>query len=165
MIANYYGLNVRQEDFAFGHCGIDSNGRINNCTAEVDIINEYLNQCYKTHCIHAPRNDGRPDVNMLISLLSEKRPILLAYHGPSIGHAIALTGISYTETFWGKELQSMVIRDPSPTIYNQANAGRIEYDKNNANALLDAVYAWWAPVVTYYPVQPPRFRYQIPVIG
>ena len=156
-ISKYYGLNVRQEDFAADYCGVDWNGRIKNCPAKIDIITKDLNQCYWnelgqiTHCINAQVRFGRPDTNTLINCLTNNMPVILAYHGLNIGHAVILTAMSYQDTFFGRELKSLTVRDPSPVYHYQPNAGWLQY--NMPDVLLDTVYAWWIPTVTKYPTQ------------
>lgn len=148
MIAKYNGVNISQEYFVHSYCGVTQYGRLKNCPAPVDIITSNLNWCAytgwnrkKTHCIKTSVHFGKPNVDTLIALLKINKPVIIAYNtGSDVGHAVVLTGISYDDGIFGKELNYIVVRDP-------AN-GKLVY--RNPNQLLNAIYAWWVPTVTKY---------------
>ncbi|MBN8693520.1 MAG: C39 family peptidase [Bacteroidetes bacterium] len=148
MIAKYNGVNISQEYFAHSYCGVGFNGYIKNCPAPVDIITENLNWCAytgwdrkRTHCISTSAHHGTPNVETLITLLKANIPVIIAYNtGLNVGHAVVLSGISYTDGIFGKELVYVVVRDP-------AN-GKLVY--RNPEQLLKLIYAWWVPTVTKY---------------
>lgn len=149
MIAKYNGLNISQEYFATNYCGVNTYGRIKNCPAPVNVITENLNWCAytgwnrkKTHCIKTSVHYGKPNVETLIALLRQNKPVIIAYknRGSEIGHAVVLTGISFDATVFGNELNYIIVRDP-------AN-GKLVYRK--PQQLLNAIYAWWVPTVLKY---------------
>jgi hypothetical protein len=149
MIAKYHGLAINQEYFAHSYCGVSTNGRIVNCPAPVDVITENLNWCAytgwnkrKSHCIRTSVHYGKPNIESLITLLKQNKPVIIAYknRGSNVGHAVVLTGISFDETVFGNELNYIIVRDPTN--------GKLVY--RNPNQLLNLIYAWWVPTVAKY---------------
>ncbi|MGE0569169.1 MAG: hypothetical protein AB7O73_14620 [Bacteroidia bacterium] len=77
----------------------------------------------------------------MIALLKANIPFIIAYNTESnIGHAVVLTGISYTDGIFGKELVYEVVRDP-------ANGKLV---CRHPEQLINLIYAWWVPTVTKY---------------
>ncbi len=130
MIFNYYGIDITQEQIVARSYGLNSNGPLPNCTGNWEVITANLNNWSvdndgRQYIVRAVFNPGPPDPNYLIEQLSLKRPILIGYQsGPNSGHAVVITGCSYTEGYYGPVIQSIVVSDPWPSDYNIAHEGR-----------------------------------------
>lgn len=150
MVTKYYGIDVKQDEFAKNYCGIDFLGNANDCPASADVITTYLNQCYATHCIEAASYYGSPDIDDLFNLLNAGVPVIVAYNQGinQVGHAVVVTGLSYIQKRNINEVQSIIVRDPDPNIFNRMLNGRKEY--NDPRAFLENIYAWWIPSVSKY---------------
>ncbi|MFB9843548.1 C39 family peptidase [Mucilaginibacter ginsenosidivorans] len=133
MIFNYYGVNITQEQIVARSYGIDPNGELPNWTGSWQVITANLNNWSvdnsgRQYAVRAVFYQGAPNPAYLIQELSRQHPILIGYQsGPNSGHAVVITACSYTESYYGPVIQSIVVRDPWPSEENAATEGRREY--------------------------------------
>lgn len=84
---------------------------------------------------------GAPTPAYLINELENLRPVLIGYQsGPNSGHAVVITALSYIQTMYGPQIQTIVVRDPWPSGENIKNNGRVEYQALN---LAQVIQAYW----------------------
>ncbi len=145
MIYNYYGIDITQEQIvarSFGHDPIT--GMPPDSAATFELVNWNLNgkgvdNAGRRYFVRHELYVGPPDVNRLIRTLHERRPVLVGYaSGPNSSHAVIVSGCTYKQTFWGPQIQTLVVRDPDPSkvFTNYPYPGRVEYwGKDLANLI------------------------------
>jgi len=127
MILTYYGLPVTQPEIVARVFG-----GVIDWSASDQVISTALNGWGRTRNgqvvhISSQAHPGPPPVNLLLAELSQGHPILLTFTtGPTSGHAVVITAVSYLNSPWGPQLTSIVLRDPWPSPQNIASAGRVE---------------------------------------
>jgi len=133
MIFNYYGISITQEQIVARSYGVDPTGELPNWTGSWQMITANLNNWSvdnmgRQYIVRAVFNQGAPNPTYLIQQLAESRPVLIGYQsGPGSGHAVVITACTYTQTYYGPVIQSIVVRDPWPDPDNVANEGRKEW--------------------------------------
>jgi len=146
MVLNYYGIAIQQPEIVARTYGTDYFRNLPNWAGSFEAITANLNyagldnygQAYQVQSVVYY---GAPDAQTLIDELSRQRPVIVGYQtGPGAGHAVVITAASYIETSTGSVLQSVVVRDPWPSLQNNQTHGRQEYA---TNAFLRAVQAHW----------------------
>jgi|GEM_PF-1194728 len=128
MVMNYYNIPVTQEDIVKKTFGTNRYGELPDLPASHEVMTENLNAVGRLKKIQADLYYGVPETAYLIEQLKLERPVLISYEtGEETEHAVIITGISYLETPYGPELQSIIVRDPWPGTEKQATLGRVEY--------------------------------------
>lgn len=144
MIFNYYGINIEQEEIVRRSYGTDPYGNLPNWAGSFQVITANLNNWNidgsgKQYAVNSSFNWGAPSPSILINELSAQKPVLIGYRsGPSSGHAVVITALSYIMTSYGPQIQSLIVRDPFPTQSNIDNEGRNEYPAMNLASLVQA---------------------------
>lgn len=137
MIFNYYGVSITQEQIVARSYGVNPNGTLPNWAGSMQVITANLNNWNidnygQTYAVAATFNFGAPTPSFLIQELSAQRPVLVGYQSsPNSGHAVVITGCSYTPSVYGPIIQTIIVRDPWPSEQNFLNLGRVEYPAQN----------------------------------
>ncbi|MCC8409002.1 C39 family peptidase [Mucilaginibacter sp. UR6-1] len=147
MIFNYYGINIRQDQIVQRSYGSDPYGNLPNWTGSIPVITANLNNSNidnngRTYIVQSSVYWGAPTPTFLINELQAQRPVLVGYRsGPSSGHAVVITAVSYYATPSGPQIQTIIVRDPWPSQQNISTLGRVEYPGNNlANLIMSHWY-------------------------
>lgn len=133
MVFNYYGVDIQQEQIVARTYGVDPYGRLPNWGGNFQNITQNLNNWSvdnrgRPYVVTAMLGQGAPTPAILLGELSQGRPLIIAYAtGPGSGHAVVVTGASYTPSPYGPIIQSLIVRDPWPSPENVSNRGRVEY--------------------------------------
>ncbi len=142
MIFNYYGVDIAQEDIVARSYGTDRYGSLPNWTGNFEVITNNLNNWNidrrgRSYTVGASLQYGAPNAAYLVQELSAQRPVLVGYNsGNGGGHAVVITALSYIQTPYGPQIQTIIVRDPWPSQQNIASSGRNEYPAANfANAI------------------------------
>lgn len=144
MIFNYYGVDIRQDQIVRGSYGTDPYGRLPNWTGSTGLITRNLNNWNvdnrgRRYAVQSRMYNGAPTPVYLVQELSAGRPVLIGYRsGANSGHAVVITAVSYYNTVYGPQIQSIVVRDPWPSPQNIRNNGRVEYPANKIASLMMA---------------------------
>ncbi|MFN8255718.1 MAG: C39 family peptidase [Bacteroidales bacterium] len=144
MIFNYYGINITQEQIVARSYGVDAYGNLPNWAGSFPVITANLNNWNvdnngRQYVVGASLNWGAPTPAYLIQELYTQHPVLIGYQsGPNSGHAVVITACSYTESYYGPIIQSIVVRDSWPSEQNIANLGRVEYPGLNLASVIQA---------------------------
>jgi hypothetical protein len=144
MIMNYYGVDITQEDIVRRSFGTDPFGNLPNWGGSLPVITANLNNWSVDNSGHrytvsSSLNFYAPIPRLLIDEISKKRPVLIGYkNGPTGGHAVVITALSYIITNNGPVITSLVVRDPWPSANNRANGGRVEYQGIQLASLINA---------------------------
>jgi hypothetical protein len=127
MILTYYGVPVTQPQIVARVFGGVVNWSASDQVISAALNGMALNMNGQVVHVSSGAYPGPPPPNVLFNELSQGHPILLTYmSGPTSGHAVVITAISYINTQFGPQLTSIVLRDPWPSPQNVANAGRVE---------------------------------------
>jgi hypothetical protein len=149
IIYNYYGVDITQEQIVARSYGVDpATGIPPDNPATFELINKNLNgngfdNTGRRYFVRAQLYIGPPDVNRLIRTLNEQRPMLIGCaSGPNSGHAVIVSGCSYIQTFFGPQIQTLVVRDPDPAKISpyDLHPGRLIY---NGKDLADLIQRHW----------------------
>lgn len=146
MIFNYYGVYITQEQIVGRSYGTDPYGQLPNWAGSFQVITSNLNNWSvdnsgRRYVVNSSLNMGAPTPAYLVNELIAQRPVLVGYRsGPSSGHAVVITAVSYYPTPSGPQIQSIVVRDPWPSEQNINNSGRVEY---NGSYLANLMQAHW----------------------
>ena len=133
MVLNYYGVSISQEQIVARTYGVDPAGRLPNWGGNFQNITANLNNwnidnAGRPYVVSARLGRGAPTPAVLLQELSNRRPVIVAYAtGPNSGHAVVVTGASYTPTPGGPIIHSLIVRDPMPSPQNVRNRGRVEH--------------------------------------
>ncbi len=144
MIFNYYGVTISQEQIVGRSYGVDPNGILPNWTGSFEVITMNLNNWSvdnfgRYYAVQSSLFWGAPTPLFLIQELSAQKPVLIGYKsGPSSGHAVVVTALSYIPTPNGPSIQTIIVRDPWPSQQNIQNMGRVEYPGLNFANLIQA---------------------------
>lgn len=144
MIFNYYGVDISQEQIVKRSYGSDPNGKLPNWAGSLEIITANLNNWNmdnqgRVYVVQSTLYYGAPTPYYLVQELTAGRPMLIGYmSGPTSGHAVVLTAVTYYETMNGPYIQSIVVRDPWPNKENKRNKGRVEYPALNLAQVINA---------------------------
>jgi hypothetical protein len=145
MVMHYYNVNVDQQLIVERTYGGKANGDLPDLAANIETINRNLNhkgidKDGKRYIINAQAGLGAPEPALLVSELSQKRPVIIGYKAGFGGHIVLVTAVSYYESPNGPIIRSIVVRDPLPEVNNPYQNGRIEYD---AMTLASRIEAYW----------------------
>ncbi len=152
MIFNYYGVGITQEQIVKRTYGTDATGHLPNWTGSFPVITENLNNWNvdnsgKRYLVQASMNWGAPSPTYLVEELQAQHPILIGYTPDGYtGHAVVITACSYVQTDYGPEIESIVVRDPWPSVQNMATNGRVEY---TGSSLANVIQAHWYVRVSF----------------
>lgn len=148
MIAKHHGIDVAQEDLAKKHCGVDVNGNAYNCPAPLDVISRNLNFCtfqydWAKFCISSSMHSGRPDGNRIIQEMQNGNPVVIAYknQGSNVGHAVLITGVEWLYQNGRPVIQTLILRDPWPSVENIMNLGKRKIQ--GPRQFASNIYAHW----------------------
>ena len=146
MVLKYYGIEYTQDKIVERTYGKSSWGTLPNWPASFDLITRNLNNWNvdnngTVYIVKSAFGLGKIPVKKLIYELSNKRPIILALStGESTGHAVVVTGASYTRLLTRYRIDSIIIRDPWPSLENKEKYGRFEDTGKN---IADIMVAYW----------------------
>jgi hypothetical protein len=144
MLMNYYNVDIDQQQIVKRTYG-RSNGELPDWAASISTIHKNLNYSGidkrgRQYMVRAEVGFGAPEPALLISELSQKRPMVIGYKANFGGHVVLITAVSYYESNKGPIIRSIVVRDPLPEINNQFDNGRVEYE---ASTLANRIDAYW----------------------
>ena len=144
MILTYYGLPISQPEIVARVFGA-----VRDWSASDQVISAALNGWGHTRNgqivhINSQAYPGPPLPNVLFAELSQGHPILLTYmSGPTSGHAVVITAVSYINSPWGPQLTSLVLRDPWPSPQNLATSGRVEVPYSALAQFASTMRGYW----------------------
>ena len=133
MVLNYRGIAISQEQIVARTYGTDPFGRLPNWAGSFEAITANLNnwnidnrgRLYSVEAVMVP---GPPAPQMLIQELGYGMPVIVGYQsGPNSGHAVVVTGVTFSTSRMGPIIHTIVVRDPWPSPANIMNLGRAEY--------------------------------------
>ena len=134
MVLNYYGVRISQEDIVARSFGVDPRtGTLPDWPGSFQVISANLNgwsidEGGSRYMVSSQIGWGAPPPAFLLNEVANQRPVILAYMStPTSGHAVVATAVSYTPSYSGPIIQSIIVRDPWPSGVNIANNGRVEY--------------------------------------
>ena len=132
MLFNYNGVNVNQQQVVAKTYGLDKFGRPLNRPGGPEMarrLNEWsIDNSGRPFAVESGYSNGAVPPTVLVGELSRLRPILLIYKtGPSSSHMVVVTGVTFWNTRTGPIINSIIVRDPSPTPTNVQNSGRVTY--------------------------------------
>lgn len=116
----YYGFSVSQEMVVRTALNLEKSNNLPDSGANIKMISSCLNRVAydkkgKRYKAIAKPLSKAPRAENLISEISKKHPILVAYYNcPAAGHAVLITGCTYRKTSNGYVITSITIRDPMP---------------------------------------------------
>lgn len=146
MVLNYYGVNINQSQIVARTYGSGPMGQLPDWPGSFEAITRNLNNWSfdnngTPYVVTATLGGGPPTPAILLEELNNQRPVILAYRsGPNSGHAVVVTAASFVPTMYGPMIQSIIVRDPYPTLANIQNRGRVEYP---GAALAQVMTAYW----------------------
>jgi hypothetical protein len=146
MVLNYYGLSVSQESIVAQSFGVDPAGNLPDWPGSFQVITANLNGWRvdaggTSYVVSAQLGWGAPPPAVLLNEVASQRPVILAYmSGPTSGHAVVATAVSFIPSYYGPAVQSIIVRDPWPSGFNLANNGRVEYP---GRVLATQMTAYW----------------------
>lgn len=146
MVLNYYDVNITQEQIVARTYGSDPYGNLPNWAGSFQAITANLNNWNvdnsgNSYSVKAIVNSGAPTPAVLLQELSAGRPVIVGYSsGQNSGHAVVITAASFTQSYNGPIIQSVVVRDPWPSPQNIKTAGRVEYP---AAQFASVMQAYW----------------------
>ncbi len=146
MILNYYGIDISQEDIVRRSYGSDPYGNLPNWTGNSQTITANLNNWNISnngipYRVSATMGIGAPTPAILLNEMQNGAPVLLGYmSSPNSGHAVVATAVSYSNSYFGPIIQSIIVRDPWPSPQNIMNLGKMEY---SGNILASKITAYW----------------------
>ncbi|MGQ0614359.1 MAG: C39 family peptidase [Planctomycetaceae bacterium] len=146
MVLKRHGVEMDQSTIVERTYGRDPFGRLPDWPASFEVITRNLNgwgfdQLGRRYTLSSRFGRGAPPAAMLVAEMKARRPVILAYQsGPTSGHAVVCTGVTYTETAGGVMIHSIVVRDPSPISAAAGARGRVEYD---AAAMARLITGYW----------------------
>jgi hypothetical protein len=144
MALNFYGVDVTQEEIVERTYGVDPSGDLPDWGENFDGITANLNNWSidnsgRRYRVTARFESGAPDPEDLYRELRQGQPVMVAFRsGPNMGHAVLITGASFTPSEDGLVPRSIVVRDPWPSEKNRARRGRIEYSFDEFESRIDA---------------------------
>ncbi|MGJ8674044.1 papain-like cysteine protease family protein [Rubritalea sp.] len=145
MILNYYGVAITQEQIVHRTYGVNPNGQLPNWGGSFENMTANLNNWNvdnmgRRYTVRASFGHGIPNHNFILNELSQERPILIAYRHQNGGHAVVLTGATFIQTPQGNQIQTLIVRDPWPSMVNRMNSGRVVH---NAARFIQSVQHYW----------------------
>ena len=126
MVLNWYNIPVTQADVVnrIYHKTDDLAASENQITTALSGI-AYDRHGHKLH-VSATRETGIPSPDLVIGQLSREHPMLLTVHSEHrMLHAVVLTSAEYVSTSHGIHVNSLTIRDPSPTFRDRHSAATL----------------------------------------
>ena len=146
MVLNYYGVSISQEQIVARTYGTDPYGNLLNWAGSFQAITANLNNWSvdnygNPYRVMASLNWGAPSPSILLQELNQGRPVIVGYKtGPNSGHAVVITAASFTQSYNGPIIQTIVVRDPWPSQGNIQTAGRVEYSGAQFASLMQAYW-------------------------
>jgi hypothetical protein len=144
MILTFYGIPVSQPQIVARVFG-----NVIDWSASDQVISAALNGWGQTRNgqivhINSQAYPGPPPANVLLAELSQGHPILLTFmSGPTSGHAVVITAVSYLNSPFGPQLTSLVLRDPWPSPQNIATSGRVEIPYVSLAQFASTMRGYW----------------------
>lgn len=144
MVLSYYGVSTTQKQIVARTYRTGEFGRLPDWPASYRTIHKHLNNWNIdnngiTYRVRAKINYGAPPPRLLLTELNNKRPIVLAYsNGDGTGHAVVISGASYSIRNGRLIIATVVVRDPWPSDENKATLGRVEYYGRDLANIMDA---------------------------
>ncbi len=146
MVLKRHGVEMDQSTIVERTYGRDPFGRLPDWPASFEVITRNLNgwgfdQLGRRYTLSSRFGRGAPPAAMLVAEMKARRPVILAYQsGPTSGHAVVCTGVTFSETAGGVMIHSIVVRDPSPMTAAAGTRGRVEYE---AAAIARLITGYW----------------------
>lgn len=146
MILSCYGVSISQEEVVKRSYGSYEDGKLPNWPGSFQTITANLNNWSiddrgKFYKVTSSLGVGPPTPSILVEELQNQHPVLLAYmNTPNSGHAVVATGASYTPSYFGPVVQTVIVRDPLPSASNRATMGKVEYP---GSYLASVITAYW----------------------
>lgn len=135
MIMRYYNVRVSQKEIVRRSFGTDPYGNLPDLPGSLEMITRNVNgwgieneadgKPYAVTCLLTTNPNMIPFV--MHTGLEDNRPVLIGYNTESegVGHAVVVTGITYTGTFeeGNYQITSITVRDPWPGVGKKTYVG------------------------------------------
>ncbi len=147
MVHAYYGFHISQQELVSRRYRIprDVRGSDDDITASLNV-----SACVDTGngivgiSVHGRRVGGPPSPRALIRELSQGRPVIVTFMAdPLVGHAVVITAVDYLQAPQGPMITSLSYRDPSPTLTNWINRGRVPLVEPDLSRFYASIRAHW----------------------
>lgn len=151
ILAFVAGLPVRQDTIVSRIHGlpVDAPATDSQITASLK-VRVVSNDDRKVTVVRPSYVAGAPTPTRLIRELGRLRPILMKVAvGPDTAHAVVATSVTYMDEPWGPLILSLTYRDPSPTVQDLMNKGRVVVDGPQLPQFASTICAHWLIDVTH----------------
>lgn len=148
MVLNWYKIPVTQADVVnrIYHKTDDLAASENQITRALSGI-AYDRRGHKLQ-VSAVRETGIPSPSLLISQLSREHPMLLTVHSEHrMLHAVVLTSAEYVTTGTGIHVNSLTIRDPSPTFRERRGAATLRLSGEQLKHFVERISSYYVVTV------------------